>query len=464
MFSKMKFKYLGVFAVGLLFQLNPLKAQETLTLQDAIKYALQNKADAKKSKLDVLDAQNKIDEARSAALPQISATGGATYNAKIQKQAVDVQAFGGFGGGEQAAPDGSAPQEGLMLLGFGTPWVSTNTVSLNQQIFNQTVFTGLKAAKTTREFYQLNDALTEEQMIEKVANAYYEVFQTKQNLETVQTNLDNTIKTRDIIKGLYEAGLQRKIDLDRLNVSVNNIESQKQQLVNSLELQENALKFVIGMNISRKIQLPEETFTIDLSNVYETVDLENRAEIRLLNKQSELLELNKKAIRAQYYPTVSLNANYGVMGFSNDFFLFKPKSSVWADFSTIGLNINIPIFNGHATRSKVRQAQIEIDRLNVDIIDTKLGLDLANQNAKAQIENNLLVIKSNEENIRMAKEVLDNTQNNYRNGLATLTDLLDAEKSYADAQNNYTTSLLNYKVAEIQLIKANGNLKTLINE
>lgn len=60
--------------------------------------------------------------------------------------------------------------------------------------------------------------------------------------------------------------------------------------------------------------------------------------------------------------------------------------------------------------------------------------------------------------------MLDDTQNNYRNGLATLTELLDAENAYADAQTNYNTSLLDYKIAEVQLIKANGDLKSLVNE
>ena len=81
-----------------------------------------------------------------------------------------------------------------------------------------------------------------------------------------------------------------------------------------------------------------------------------------------------------------------------------------------------------------------------------------------QIKNSLLTVDQNRRNVQLAKEVMDDTQNNYRNGLATLTELLDAENAYADAQNNLNPSLLNYKVAEVQLIKANGNLKSLVNE
>jgi outer membrane protein TolC len=100
----------------------------------------------------------------------------------------------------------------------------------------------------------------------------------------------------------------------------------------------------------------------------------------------------------------------------------------------------------------------------VDIADTKLALSMAAENSKVQIKNSLLTIESNRKNVDLAKSVLEDTNNNYKNGLATLTDLLDAENAYADAQNNLNTSLLDYKIAEVQLIKANGKLKSLIKE
>jgi len=65
--------------------------------------------------------------------------------------------------------------------------------------------------------------------------------------------------------------------------------------------------------------------------------------------------------------------------------------------------------------------------------------------------------------VALAEEVYANSQNNYAQGLAPLTDLLDAENSLTTAQNNYTSALLDYRLAEIQLIKAQGNLKSLLN-
>jgi len=63
----------------------------------------------------------------------------------------------------------------------------------------------------------------------------------------------------------------------------------------------------------------------------------------------------------------------------------------------------------------------------------------------------------------LAQKVLDDTQNNFINGLATLTDLLEAENALADAKNNYSNALLEYKIAEIELIKSRGGLHALIN-
>ena len=439
----MKIKYLSVLAVGLLMQWNPLRAQEQLTLQEAIKFALENKAEAKTAKLDVENAQYQIDEVRGSALPQINASGSMKYNIIIPEMALE------FGGQTITAK-------------MGQPLNSTAMLSLNQQLFNQSIFTGLKAATTTREFYKINAQLTEEQLIEKVSNAYYDIFQTQLQLQTIQNNLDNTSKTHKIIDGMVSSGLAKQIDLDRLSVAVNNLQSQKQQILSALELKKNALKFAMGMSMEQAIALPEETFEIDPSISMEINDIENRTEVLISRKQIELYELNKRAAKSALYPTLSLGTDFGFSGFGQGFPI--GGDFMWPKTSSIGLNLSIPIFAGGATRAKINQADIEIRKAEVALEDTKLGLSLANENARTQIKNSLLTVDANRSNVNLAKEVLSDTQNNYNNGLASLTDLLDAEKALADAETNLNTSLLEYKLAEIQLIKANGNLRSLINE
>jgi outer membrane protein len=421
-------------------------ATQTVTLKDAVNYALQNKAEAAKAKLDVENSEYQIQEVRAQALPNISADGNLTYNPILQLNAVN------FG-------------QGTQLLAFGQKWNSVGGVNLTQKIFDQSVFTGLQAAKTTREFYQVNAQLTEEQVIERVANNYYQVYVQRQKLVLIDSTYKNTERVRNVIKGQFDAGLARKIDLDRMEVNLRNIATQRQQTINAVQLQENTLKFYMGMPINTPITLPQGDFEVKPLALNDTPDTTSRTEYQLLKKQEKLYYYNKKAQEAAYYPTLSLTAGYNYIGQGPEMPWFKKPSDgvYWSDYSSIGVNLHIPIFAGFGTRAKVRQADIELRKTAEDLKDTKLSLDLAFENAKTQITNNLITIQNQQENAQLAKEVLENTQNNYQQGLATLTDLLDAETSYIEAQNNYTSALLDYKLAEVQLIKAKGELETLKN-
>ena len=130
--------------------------------------------------------------------------------------------------------------------------------------------------------------------------------------------------------------------------------------------------------------------------------------------------------------------------------------------ASIGLSVKVPIFSGGATKAKINQAEIDLLDIEEQMNDTKLGLDLEYQNAKSQIENTLKSVDIQRENVSLAEKVLSNTQSTYQHGLATLTEIIDSENALTDARNNYSNALLEYKIAEVALIKAKGDLKTLI--
>ncbi|MCW3168866.1 TolC family protein [Chryseobacterium sp. 09-1422] len=437
---------IGIAAAFMIFGSTSAFAQQQVSLQEAIKQALQNKAEAKKAALQIKKAEYKIAEARAGALPQINITSGLTYNPVIQESLLEF-------GGER------------IIAKLGQPWQTTTTAQVQQAIFDQRVFTGLKAAKSTREFYVLNAQLTNEQLIENVATAYYQVFVQEENLETVNQSYANTEKVRNVIKSLVDNGLAKKIDLDRTNVQLTNIGSNKQTLINSVELSKNSLKFYMGIPIETDIVLEEKSIEPKPELLASNVDLNNRSEVKVLQKNRELLVYNKKATEAYLYPTVNLVANYGWGATGAKFPLTNGLQNgvLWSDFSAIGLNINIPIFTGGATKSKIAQAQIDIDDLDLDIENTELQLSLDHKNAITNMENSLINIESMKNNVGLAEKVQKDTQANYQYGLATLTEVLDTENALTQAKQNYANALLDYKQAEIKLIKAKGELNTLQN-
>ncbi|WP_332030681.1 TolC family protein, partial [Kaistella sp.] len=182
-----------------------------------------------------------------------------------------------------------------------------------------------------------------------------------------------------------------------------------------------------------------------------------------MNKQLELLEWQKKASEAEFYPTAALSANYGFLGQGQKMPLWNGKDDgvYWSDMASIALNIRVPIFNGFATKSRVELNKIEIEKAQADLRETQLGLDLEHKNAITKLENNITMIGMQEENVKLAENVLSNTRSNYQHGLATLNDILDAERDLTEAKNNLTKAKLDYKLAEIDLLKSQGKLKTL---
>jgi outer membrane protein TolC len=420
-------------------------AQQPITLKEALKYALENNTAAKKAVLEMDKGKFKTQEVRAQALPQINGNVGLTYNAIIGQQVVD---FGGQ----------------LQTLRFGQTWNSNAGVQLSQQLFNQQVFTGLQAARSSEAYYRLNAQLTQEQVIEQVANNYYQVLVNRQQLNVIDTNIKNVKVVEKIIANQYKNGLAKKIDVDRINVNLTNLNTQREQAANGIIMLENMLKLSMGMPINTPITLPPTELTDVNQNpvLADTISLANRTEMKLMDVQRKLLDLQRKAYVSEYYPTLALNANYNYSSQANGFdFLKSNSNAIGFDASAIGLTLRIPIFNGFLTRSKIRQADVEIKQFEFDRKETTNALNMAYENAKIQLRNSINTINSQKKNAELAQEIYQSTQNNYNNGLASLTDLLDTENALTQAQNSYTQALLNYKIAEIQLIKSKGDIKTL---
>ena len=438
-------KTVPLLLLGLILS-NSAMAQQTLTLKEALNYALQNSVNVRKAKLDIDGGRYKTQEVRAQALPQITGNTGLTYNAIIGQQVVD------FGGQTQT-------------LKFGQKWNSSAGVQLSQQLFNQQVFTGLQAARSSEEYYNLTAQMTEEQIIEVVANNYYQVLVNRQQLNVIDTNIKNVKVIEKIIVNQYNNGLAKKIDVDRIRVNLTNLETSREQTLNSITLMENQLKFAMGMPVATPITLAKTELTEvnQLPQLPDSVSLSNRTEIKILDIQDKLLSLQRKAYVAEYYPNLSLTGNYTYSSQSNSFdFLTSDRRAIGFDASAIGLTLKIPIFNGFLTRSKIRQADIDIKKANEDRRESTNSLNMAYENAKIQLRNSLNTINAQKKNAQLADEIYRSTQNNYNNGLANLTDLLDTENALTEAQNSYTQALLNYKIAEIQLIKSNGNIKSLL--
>ncbi len=436
---------LAVLALLLVVSLSADAQTVRISLKDALNYALENNTEIQKAKLEIINGKLVTEEIRARALPQISGTSSLTDQLIIPQLVVGNQVFK-----------------------MGRQWSGNAGVNMSQQLFNQQVFTGLKAAKAGESFYNLSAELTEEEIIQQVATAYYQLLVSREQLKTIEANIQSISRIENTVADQFRNGLAKKIDLDRVRVNLTNVKTQRDQLANGIIQQENVLKFYIGMPVETQIEIPAaelKKINEDAASRYADFKVEQLTRYQLLMKQEELLGYQKKAAIAEYFPTLSLTGNFQRNAMSDKFDLLSGQSSTAVKYnaSAIGLTLNIPIFDGFARRSRVKQADIEIQQIRQDLKNTKNSLSLSHQNANLALKNNISTINAQEENMKLAAEVYTSTQNNYNNGLATLTDLLNAETSLVDAQNSYNQALLNYRLAEIQLIQSNGNIKSLLN-
>lgn len=436
--------------LGLLLS-NAASAQQILSLKDALNYAVQNAVSVRKANLDVEGGKYKTQEIRAQALPQLTGNASLTDNVIVQSIVLPGEFL-------------NRPGE-VIVAKAGTKYNAGAGLQFNQQLFNQTVFTGLKAAKTSESYYKLNAQLSEEQIIEQVANNYYSVLVNRQQMNVIDTNIKNVKVVEKIISDQYQNGLAKKIDVDRIKVNLTNLQTQRAQILNGITQLENQLKYSMGMPVETVVILPQTELAEikTLPEIAESIDMSNRTELKLANVQKELYTLDRKAKVSEYYPTLALNSNYNYNGVSNKFDLFKSKGTAnWYDMAAIGITLRVPIFDGFATRSRVRQADVNLKKADEDIRQMKNSLNVEYENAKIKLRDNINTINAQRQNVILAQEIYQSTQNNYNNGLAALTDLLDTENALTQAQNSYNQALLNYKIAEIQLIKSNGNIKSLL--
>lgn len=443
-----------LFLFGVL-PLGALHAQTTVTLQEALDYALNNSEVIRQARLDIDNASQKVRESKAGAYPQISATSMLTDNPIVQQFVLPTEAFGG------------APGE-FMKIKAGQTWNAISQVQLSQQLYNQQLFTGFKAARTSVEYYELINKVSEENVIQQVAATFYQVLISQERIKMADANLEQLSKLENVIRGQYESGLAKKIDLDRIKVNKSNMKTEKLSLENDLSQQKNLLKYYMGMPITEEIALQDQ----QIENSNETLaQLPNGEEVRteglysyrVLKKQDELLGLQREAEKATAYPTLSLDANYVYNSNSDKFNVYSNKALNY-DASSIGLTLSIPIFDGNARRSRMKQIEIQRSQVQEEMKRTNNSLQMDLSNARKQLAVSLETVHSQEDNKELAEEVFHSTQNNYKNGLASLTDLLDAETELIKAQDNYNEALLSYKIAEVGLIKAKGKIKSLLEK
>lgn len=433
--------------MGLAFGASAQPLPTTFRLKDCIDFGLKNFGTVRLAEYQTETAREQARQAIGMYLPQVSATGTMTDNLKLQQSIIPAGVFG--------------PEPRVFII--GQKYQTNLTAQASQPIFDKSLLLGIKAAKPNEQLAELNTRQTREDVIFNIASNYYQVFVAQQQIALLRDNLRRTEQVLNVLKLQRDNGVIQPIDYTRTEVNYNSTQSQLNLAENDLNLALNRLKFQMGYPLDQELTLSDSTLLTQLPAVDPTpFDPQSLTSLRQGETNLALQRLQYQRIRAGYLPTLSLVANYGVVNLGAQ--QFDQMFDRFAGFGSVGLRLNVPIFDG-----RQRDAQLKQQRLTVLSGEERQRLNASSfrlqfNNAQSQIERTRTNVQNGDRNVKLAQEVYNVTTLQYKQGVKSLTDLVNAETAYRQAQSDYINSLISFYQARLSLEQSKGTLLTFYSQ
>ena len=449
---KMRITLLNLVALILFTTVN-LSAQETkpadFSLQAAIDYAIKHNATYLNAELDVKMAKDKNKEVLAMGLPQIGASADFKDYFEIPTSLLPGQFFG--------APPGT-----FIPVKFGTQYQAMAGVSVSQLIFNSDYIVGLKAAKELKVLSEKTLARTKTETIVTITKAYYTALINKERLKTLDANIIRLKKLYDDTKILNQNGFVEKMDVDRLELTYNNLVTEREKIGRLVGITETLLKFQMGYDLKQPVNLTDEIKAEQLQDIDLLSDskanYDSRHEYQLLQSQLKLNNIELKRYKYQYLPSLVAYASYNQQAQRTEFNFFDAKEK-WFPIGSFGATLNIPIFNGGSKYYKIKQAKLNILKTENSINQVKSYIDFEITSGSIAYKNAYASMQMQKKNKELAQSIYETSRKKYEAGVGSNFELVSAETALKESETNYLDAIYNLLIAKTDLDKANGTLK-----
>jgi len=385
-------------------------------------------------------------EIAATALPTITTNLSGTDYTKIPTSLLPGQIFGG-------APGTFIPVQ------FGTKYNANYGASIQQLLFDGQVFIALQARATSMEMQRKNAALTEEAIKANIYKIYYQLSASKTQLNILDANINRIKSLAHDAQIMYKNGFAEKLDVDKLSVQLNNLETEKLKANNSVAIGYMGLKMLMGMPVKDSLVLTDVVNETSLNN---DVLTENnfqynvRKDFQYLGTIKKLNEYNIKRYQLSNLPTIAMAGSYSKNAQRSKFDFFEGGN--WFTTSLISLNVSLPIFNGFATDARIKRTKIELKQTENQIEALKNSIDNEITQAKLNYMSSVATVQFQKKNMELAETVYGQTKKKFEAGTGSNTEISAAQADLVSAQNNYMNALYSALIAKVDLLKATGKL------
>ena len=433
------------------------QAPSSFTLQEAIDFALENNYSAINADRDLIDAKKQKWETIATGLPQIS--GAVSY----QNQLRQVQSqFPSILVPEQFLPEGvvQGPDVFVPII-FGPPQQLNATGTLSQKIFDGSYIVGVQATKSFLSYSQNNKEKTDLEVTKAVTEAYGNVLLAQESVAIFEKNKIALEKNLFETEKLYENGLGDEESVEQLQITLSSVNNQLKNAIRLKDITLQMLNLIMGVEINATTQLEEnlDQLTqkqIDFGIMDSDFNIENNVDFKLATNLNEQRYYELKLEKSRALPTLNAFINYGGIAYADQFSFFDDGQEYFG-YSTLGLDLNIPIFSSGKRNASTARAKIALEKAKTQLTEAEEQIKLQYKNAKS---NYIFVIEQYEtakDNLNLAERIENKNQIKYNEGLASSFELRQAQTQLYDAQQGYLQSM-------VEVINKKTELETILNE
>ena len=443
----MNYKYLSL--IFCFFTVLSVKAQQSDTLisfslKEAIDYAQTHQVSILNATIDEDIAKNTVKKTIGIGLPQLNGNVNFQDFLKVPTSLLPGEFFD--------KPGTQVP------VRFGVQYQSSIGLELSQLLFDGSYLVGLQASKTFKELSNKSLKRSRIETAVAVTKAYYSVLVSNEQLSLLDANMNRLKKSFNDTQALFANGFVEKIDVDRLKVLSNNLETERENVIRLLELNVNLLKFQMGMNIQSKLKLKDSIASLQVEDsiaLNDTSSYENRIEYSLLQTQKKINELDVKRYKSLFLPSlVAFGSSLQSLQSQKFNSLFDRSFPT----TVVGFRLSVPILSGGIRTYQVRNAKLEVLKTENNLINLKNGINLEVEQAQTVYKNGLKSLQNQQRNMDLAQEVLRVSKIKYEEGVGSSIEVTSAETSLKESQNNYINALYDLLINKVNVDRALGKI------
>ncbi len=437
----MKKNVLILLLLGLLIPGTRVMAQETpssvtLTLQQAVDYALKHSRDIESAKYDVDISEKTVWETIASGLPHVNGSASLDDNLKLMTTLIPAEMFGG-------------PAGTYIPVTFGSKYNSSYGATATTSIFNATYLIGIQTAKLASKISETQLKRTELDVKQNVMSTYYMILVSKELLKVLNANLANMNEILESTKASVRVGMAEATDADQMASNISFLENSVLAMGRTLEYDYNLMRLQLGLAPGTEFVMTDSIESIVNSiNVDQLLAsefrLENNLDYQLLENSVKMSELGLKSAKASTLPSLSGSVYYLQTGQGN-----KLGSMEWYPYSVAGLQLSVPIFGFGERNSKIQKARLSLMKSQNEKESVSETLTISEKQVRFNLINTTEQFKSQKNNIEIAGRILLSVQNKFKQGMVSSLDLTQANDNYLSAQSAYFTALQNLLMSKL---------------